>query len=170
MAGIVADDPANDITIALANGDFDLQIVTIPEGTALTRIGIRNTDVNPDADIDLYVFDSELHQVGGSGSVTSHETVDLVQPLAGDYFVVIHGFDTAGPASPYVLYDWSVPSTGGGSLSVSAAPTTATLAATGTVTVSWTGAGTAPEQMGVVAHSNADGVLAFTAVEINVLD
>ena len=96
LAGVVADDPANDITVALANGDFDLQIVTIPEGTALTRIGIRNTDVNTDADIDLYVFDSELHQVGASGSVTSHETVDLVQPLAGDYSSD-HGFDTEDP-------------------------------------------------------------------------
>jgi subtilisin family serine protease len=170
LPGVVLDDPNNDINVALANGDFELAVVTIPDGTALTRIAIRNADVNPDADIDLYVFDSGLNQVGGSGSGTSHETVDLVQPIPGKYFVVIHGFDTAGPSSPFVLYDWSVPSTGGGSLSVTAAPATATVSTAGVVTVAWIGAGTGLEQMGAVIHSNADGVLAITGVEINVID
>jgi subtilisin family serine protease len=170
IAGTVVDDPDNDINIALATGNYSLEQVTIPAGTALTRIGIRNADVNPGADIDLYVFDSELNQVGGSGSGTSHETVDLVRPVAGVYFVVIHGFDTAGPSSPYVLYDWSVPEAGGGSLTVTAAPAAATVAAEGIVTVAWTGAGAAPEQLGAVIHANAEGILAVTGVEINVLD
>jgi hypothetical protein len=168
--GVVFDDPNNDIGLLLANGEALVKVITIPAGTALTRIAIRDADVNPKADIDLYVFDAGLHQVGGSGSGTSHETVDLVQPIPGKYFVVIHGFDTAGPSSPFVLYDWSVPSTGGGSLSVTAAPATATVSTAGVVTVAWTGAGTAPEQMGAVIHSNADGVLAITGVEINVID
>lgn len=171
VAGVVAQDPAKDIDTALATGDFALEFVTIPANTALTRIALRNADVNVDADLDLYVFDADGNQVGASGSGTSHETVDLVNPAAGDYFVVVHGWDTAGPTSPYVVYDWSVTRDAtGGSLAIGAAPASATVATSGTVTVNWAGADPAQEQIGAVLHSGPNGDLAVTLVELNAKD
>ncbi len=166
--GVVPQDPARDINTALGTGDFGLEIVSIPAGTALTRIGLRNSDTTPGADLDLYVFDADGNQVGASGTGTSHETVDLVNPAAGDYFVVIHGFDTVNATAPYVVYDWSVLRTAtGGSLSIGAAPAAATVAGSGTVTVNWAGADPTQEQIGAVVYNGPNGDLAVTLVELN---
>ena len=168
IAGIVAQDPDRSIDAALLTGAFSLEMVSIPAGTALTRIGLRNGDTTLGADLDLYVFDADGNQVGASGTGTSHETVDLVNPAAGDYFVVIHGFDTVNDDAPYVLYDWSVSRTAtGGSLSIGAAPATATVGAAGTVTVNWAGADPLQEQIGAVLHNGPNGDLAVTLVELN---
>jgi subtilisin family serine protease len=168
VSGVVVQDPARDLNTALANNDFSFEIVTVPAGTALTRIGLRNSDTTPGADFDLYVFDADFNQVGSSAGPTAHETVDLVNPAAGEYFVVIHGFDTVDPTAPYTLYDWSVSRTAtGGSLSIGAAPASAVVSTAGTVTVNWAGADPAQEQIGAVLHNGPNGDLAVTLVELN---
>ena len=120
--------------------------------------------------MDLYVFDSFFDQVGGSGGGTSHETVDLVLPTDTTYYVLIHGYDTVGPDSPYVLYDWSVPLTPGGSLGITSSPASAVGATVGTVSLAWSGIGTSPEMIGAVVHTGPGGVLKITGVEINVAE
>jgi hypothetical protein len=168
--GVVVQGPT-DLDAAIAAKQVSLATVTIPAGTTLTRIALRNADVNPKADLDLYVLDSKGNQVGESAGGSAHETVDLVRPLAGTYFVIIHGFDTKGPTSPYVLYDWSVGATvTGGALSIGAAPAAATVATSGIVTVNWTGADIAHEQIGAVLHNGPTGEMAVTLVELNAKD
>ncbi len=167
--GTVVDDPANDINVALGTGvGITLHDVDIPAGTPVARIGLSNDFVDGDDDLDLYVFDGEGNFVGQSGGGSSDEEVNLVTPAAGTYTVVVHGFDTDGPDSNYTLFAWVVPATaGGGSLSITSAPTEATIAGTGTVAYAWTGLTAGPQYVGAVVHNGPDGVLGVTIVELN---
>lgn len=168
----VDDDPANDLLTAIDSGvGYSLELVEIPAGTAVTRIALRNADVVPGADLDLYVFNEFFDQVGASAAGGSHETVDLYDPAPGFYYVLIHGYETVAPSSPYVLYDWSVTQADtGGSLSVTAAPGAAVLAGSGTVSIAWTGADVTQEQIGAVLHTGPLGTLGVTLVELNTRD
>lgn len=172
VAGTVDDDPANDLATAIDSGvGYSLEAVVVPAGAALTRIALRNADVNPGADLDLYVFDSNFDQVGQSAAGGSHETVDLVDPAPGVYYVLIHGYDAAGPSSPYVVYDWSVGAANtGGSLSVTAAPASGTSGGSGVVSIAWSGADPSAEQIGVVLHNGPNGRVGLTLVELNSRD
>ena len=146
-----------------------IEVVVVPAGTAVTRIALRDADVAAGADLDLYVFNETFDQVGASAAGGSHETVDLYEPAAGVYYVLIHGYETVQPSSPYVLYDWSVTQADvGGSVSVTAAPSTAVVAGSGTVSVAWAGADPAQEQIGAVLHSGPLGTVGVTLVELNV--
>ena len=67
------------------------------------------TDGNDD--LDLYVFGpltAGFPNVGGSGSATSEEEVNLEGPTPGFYIVVVHGFETDGPDANYTLFSWLV--------------------------------------------------------------
>ena len=169
VAGSVVDDPANDLTAALDSGiGYNLEAVVVPDGAALTRIALRNADVNPGADLDLYVFDSNFDQVGQSAGGSAHETVDLIDPAPGVYYVLIHGFEAAGPSSPYVLYDWSVGAAdAGGSLAVTSAPSSGTSGGGGVVNVAWTGADPSAEQIGALLFTGPNGRVGLTLVELN---
>lgn len=172
VAWTVDDDPANDLLSAIDSGvGYSLEVVEVPAGTAVTRIALRNADVVPGADLDLYVFNENFDQVGASAAGGSHETVDLIDPAPGIYYVLIHGYETIAPSSPYVLYDWSVTRADtGGSVSVTAAPTAAVLAGSGVVNVAWAGADPAQEQIGAVLHTGPLGDIAVTLVELNGID
>jgi subtilisin family serine protease len=172
VAWSVDDDPANDLLTAIDTGvGYSLEIVEVPAGTAVTRIALRNADVVPGADLDLYVFNDKFDQVGGSAAGGSHETVDLYDPAPGVYYVLIHGYETVAASSPYVLYDWSVTRADtGGSVSVTAAPASAVLAASGTVSIAWAGADASREQIGAVLHTGPLGDVGVTLVELNTRD
>lgn len=172
VAWTVDDDPANDLVTAIdSNVGYSLEVVEVPAGTAVTRIALRNADVVPGADLDLYVFDGNFDQVGASAAGGSHETVDLYDPAPGIYYVLIHGYETVAASSPYVLYDWSVTDADvGGSVSVTAAPATAVVAASGTVGIAWAGADPTQEQIGAVRHTGPLGSVGVTLVELNTRD
>jgi subtilisin family serine protease len=172
VAGVVDNDPAHDLVTALNSGvGFTLEAVEVPAGTSLARIALRNADVNPGADLDMYVLGPDFFPVGQSAAGGAHETVDLIDPAPGVYYVLIHGFDTAGPSSPYVLYDWSVGAANtGGSLSVTAAPASAVAATSGVVSLAWVGADAAAEEVGVVLFNGPAGRVGLTIVELNSKD
>ena len=129
----------------------------------------------------MYVFycpGFDCTQVGGSGGLTADESVGLIQPatngVAADpndaddpYAVFIHGFNTVGGATANgFLFDWTVVDAEG-NLTVTG-PTSATLGATGTVNLTWTGLTTGPgeKQVGAVSHSDASGIRGLTIVNI----
>ena len=111
-----------------------------PENPSFTksRKGDKgDANVSPASDIDLYVYKGGTF-VGGSGSGTSAEEVNLVNPAAGnDYIVYVHGFGVPGTAN-FRLFSWLLGSTSEPNMAISA-PTTATLGATGTINLSFSG-------------------------------
>ena len=105
--------------------------------------------------------------MGGSGSGTSAEQVDILLPVDTYYNVAVHGWQTDGADSNYTLFDWSVSLTPGGNMSVDSAPPSAVSGSTGTVDVSWSGVPSG-KHLGGVTHSDGGGVIDLTAVSVEV--
>jgi hypothetical protein len=172
--GNVVDDPANNINTALGTGvGVTFEFVTVPAGTALARFSLFDDYTDGNDDLDLYVFYQTGAFVGGSGSGTSAEEVNVVFPAPGTYIVVVHGWQTDGPDANYTLFDWSVsatPGTGDFPLNVDAAPASATLGGSGTVDISWDvssdPATTGRKYLGAISHSDGSGLIDLTVVEI----
>ncbi|MGD9705074.1 MAG: S8 family serine peptidase [Acidimicrobiia bacterium] len=166
----VADDPGNDVVGALETGiGVTFHEVTVPEGTALARFSLFDAETDGAHDLDLYVFDENLDLVGLSGSGTSEEQVDLLLPAGGVYTVVVHGFQTeGGGVASYTLFDWAVPvDDGAGSLTITAAPTTATNGGAGVVSVAWAGLTAGQRYLGAVSHAGENGLVGLTVVEVS---
>jgi hypothetical protein len=176
--GNVADDPTNDINGAIDSCDFSdfpnsifgctgltFHDITIPAGTALARFSLFDEYTDGNDDLDLYVWDASWSQVGGSGSGTSAEQVDLILPTDAIYHVGVHGWQTDGPDANYTLFNWSVSATPGGNLGVDSAPASAVLGSTDPVDISWSGL--APgKHLGAISHSDGGGLIGLTAVSV----
>lgn len=176
QAGNVVDDPTDNINSALATCDFNsfpYQCVGItwhrfevPAGTAYARFSLFDDYTDGADDLDLYVFNSAGANVGGSGSGTSAEEVNLVNPVPDVYEIAVHGWGTDGPDANYTLFSWAIPAAAGSSNMTLSAPTAATLGATETITVDWFGLDAGTKYLGAVSHSDAGGILDLTLVGI----
>ena len=103
-AGTVSDDPT-DSTCSLTSPNAQLIPVNVPAGTTYARFSLFDADVNAGSDIDLCVFNSDGTLVGSSGSGTSAEEVNLLNPAAGTYTVVVQGWGVVG-STPFTLNTW----------------------------------------------------------------
>jgi subtilisin family serine protease len=174
--GNVVDDPANDINTALATGvGVTFHFIDVPAGTAYTRFALFDDYTDGNDDLDLYIFTGGGSFVGGSGSPTSAEEVNILLPAEGTYIAVVHGWQTDGPDANYTLFDWSVsatpaPGVGDFPLSVDGAPASATLGASGTVDISWDvssdTATSGRKYLGAVSHSDDAGLIGLTVVSV----
>jgi subtilisin family serine protease len=162
----VADDPANDINVALETG-VGIDEVTIPvaAGTRHLRASLFDEATDGEDDIDLYLFDPDGNLVDASGTATSAEQVDAPSPAAGDWTLVVHGWQTDGPDAVYDLFTWLVDDADAGNLTVSA-PAAATLGATATVDLSWSGLTAGSRYLGSVAYDDGGSVIGETLVSI----
>jgi subtilisin family serine protease len=162
--GVVADDPT-DSTCSLTSPNAQLIPVAIAAGTTYARFSLFDADVSPGADIDLCVFNSTGGLVGTSGSGTSAEEVNLLNPAAGDYTVVVQGWGVAG-TSPFKLHTWLLGSADAGNMAVSA-PASATTGATGTINLTFSGLTAGTKYLGSVAYGGAAGMPSPTIVRVD---
>jgi hypothetical protein len=165
QAGNVVDDPANDINTALGSGvGISFHFVDVPAGTDVARFSLFDEDTDGNDDLDLYIFDPGFAFVGGSGSPTSNEQVDLLFPAAGTYLAVVHGWQTDGPDANYMLSSWAFgPDVGNMTVT---APGAAVLGPAG-VTVEWSGLGAGTRYLGAVSHSDGGGLIGLTTILID---
>lgn len=173
----VVDDPANDINTALGTGvGVTFHFVTIPADTEYARFSLFDDCTDGADDLDLYIFGPDtagFPYVGGSGSGTSAEEVNLVAPAPGLYIAVVHGWQTDGPDANYTLFAWALGADTAGNMTVTA-PSNATLGATDTVTVDWAGLAADTKYLGSITHHNvavptgySDGLIDYTIVRID---
>ncbi|HEY8119729.1 MAG TPA: S8 family peptidase [Myxococcota bacterium] len=166
-AGNVLDDPANDINTALNTGvGITVHLVTVPAGTTHARFSLFDAFTDGNDDMDLYVFDSTGSQVGGSGSGTSEEEVNLENPAPGDYFVVVHGWQTDGPDANYTLFEYLVDGSDAGNMTI-VAPASGTLGGTASVDVSFSGLTAGKKYLGAVDFNDGSSVLDATLVRVD---
>ncbi|WP_298828224.1 S8 family peptidase [uncultured Piscinibacter sp.] len=163
-AGNVADDPSNG-ACSLSSPNAQLIPVVVPPGTSYARFSLFDADVSAGADIDLCVFNNAGQQVGASGSGTSAEEVNLSNPAAGNYTVVVQGWGVVG-SSPFKLHTWLLGVADAGNMTVSAPPA-ATIGATGTVSLNFTGLAAATKYLGAVAYGGAGGLPSPTIVRVD---
>jgi subtilisin family serine protease len=162
-AGTVADDPT-DSTCSLTSPNAQLIPVAIAAGTTYARFSLFDADVNPGSDIDLCVFRGTT-LVGTSGSGTSAEEVNLLNPAADNYTVVVQGWGVAG-SSPFKLHAWLLGSADAGNMTVTA-PASATTAATGTISLSFSGLTAGQKYLGSIAYGGATGMPNPTIVRVD---
>jgi hypothetical protein len=167
--GTVADDPTDGSCATLTAGPDKVQVpVTIPAGTTYARFSLFDADVAAGADIDLCVIrvaPGEPALVGSSGSGTSAEEVNLVNPTAGDYIVVVHGWGVPG-TSPFKLHTWLLGSADAGNMTVTA-PASATTGATGQIGLTFSGLAAGTKYLGSVAYAGAAGMPNPTIVRVD---
>lgn len=162
--GTVADDPT-DGGCSLTAPNAQLIPVAIPAGTTYARFSLFDADVNAGSDIDLCVANPAGTIVASSGSGTSAEQANLLNPAAGTYTVVVQGWGVVG-SSPFKLHTWLLGSTDAGNMTVSA-PATATTGATGVINLSFSGLTAGPKYLGSVAYAGAAGLPNPTIVSVN---
>ncbi len=126
----------------LANAD--VTPFTVPTNTAVSRIDLdHKTGSN---DLDLYLFANDgtafdpntdpLVAVSASGSPDEQILGDIP---AGDYWVVVDGFDVAASGGDYTLTEWAVPNTDAGNLDLSPVSQPVTNGGTFSVTGTYSG-------------------------------
>lgn len=160
--GTVTDDPTDSFIVG---GPGVTAIpVTIAAGTTYARFSLFDADVASGADIDLYVTNSAGTLVGSSGGGTSAEEINLLNPTAGSYTVHVHGWGVPG-SSPFVLNTWLLGSASAGNMTVNA-PSTATTAGTGTVSISFSGLAANTKYLGSIAFGGVTGMPNPTIVSV----
>jgi hypothetical protein len=161
--GTVADDPT-DGACSLTSPNAELIPVTVPADTTYARFSLFDADVAPGADIDMCVF-SGTTLVGSSGSGTSAEEVNLTNPAAGNYTVVVQGWGVAG-SSPFKLHTWLLDSADAGNMIVSA-PAAAVIGQSGAINISTSGLAAGTKYLGSVAYGGTTGLPNPTIVRID---
>ena len=156
----------------VAEGGATLHFFTVPAGTRLARFSLFDESVGDGTgsdDLDMQVLGPGpgFPFIALSGSATSEEQVDLVDPAPGDYAVFVIHFATVNPVTDYALHSWSVgPNEGNVSIDPdgTAPVTVGDIVA---VDVDWTGLTLGTKYRGLVEIGNADGPLGFTVLSID---
>ena len=157
--------PAATFSGSISTGQQPVYTVSVPAGSTYARFSLFDANVSPASDLDLYVFNSAGTQVGGSGSGTSAEEVNLLNPAAGTYYVMVDGYATANP-STYTLFTWVLGTANAGNMTVGA-PASATLGGTGTINLTFNGLTPGTKYLGSVAYGGTSGMPNPTIVRVD---
>jgi hypothetical protein len=156
--------PATTFSGSINTGQQLSYSVVVPAGTTYARFSLFDANVSPPSDLDLYVYRGAT-LVGSSGGGTSAEEVNLLNPAADTYTVVVDGYATANP-STFTLFTWVLGTADAGNMTVSA-PATATLGGTGAINLSFSGLTAGTKYLGSVAYSGAAGMPNPTIVRVD---
>jgi hypothetical protein len=157
--------PATTFDGAVSTGQQVPFTVTVPAGATYARFSLFDANVVPASDLDLVVYGPSGTAVGSSGGSTSAEEVNLVNPAAGTYTVVVDGYATANP-STFTLFTWVLGSTDAGNMAITA-PASATIGATGAINLSFSGLTTGTKYLGSVAYGGIAGLPNPTIVRVD---
>ncbi len=158
--------PAATAAGAVATGGKVDLFVTIPAGTTYARISLFDANVSQASDLDLEVRNATGTLVGSSGSATSAEEVNLLNPAAGVYKVSVVGFAVPVGSANFTLFNWSLGSAAAGNMTVTA-PASATTGATGAIGIATSGLTAGTKYLGSVVYAGAVGLPNPTIVRID---
>jgi subtilisin family serine protease len=162
----ILDDPTNS-PCSLTTPNAFKEVVSVPANTTYARFSLfdETTDGATD-DLDMCVFNEAGTSVGGSGGATSNEEVNLLNPAAGNYTVVVAGFATDGPDASFTLFKWLLGNTAAGNMTVSA-PAAAVLGEKGAITLEFSGLAAGTKYLGSVVYSGTAGLPNPTIVRVD---
>ncbi len=164
-AGTVTQDPDQTFAPADPAGTVAIQVV-VPAGTTYARFSLFDADVAAGADIDLYVYNAAGTLVASSGSGSSAEEGNLVNPAAGTYTVYIHGWGLPAGSSPFRLHTWVLGSADAGNMTVSA-PAAAVLGQSGAINITTGVLAAGTKYLGSVAYGGVAGLPSPTIVRVD---
>ncbi|MYM70278.1 S8 family serine peptidase [Pseudoduganella sp. FT55W] len=151
----------------------NLHNVSIPSGTIAARFSLYDEEVQGTtsglSDLDLVVIKGSTI-VGSSGGDTANESVQLLNPAAGDYKVCVIGYAPRGGSATYALSSWLVQSTStGGNFKVNV-PSSATIGGTASVGISWSGLPVGKRYVGAVNFLLGGVKQGTTVVDVDTTD
>jgi hypothetical protein len=152
QAGTVLDDPLDTFNAANPTGGqgFTAHTVNVPAGTLVARFALFDAFTDGNDDLDMWLANPAGVVQFVSAGATSAETITLINPVAGNWTVYVHGFETDGPDSNYTLFNWNVAANAGNS--TVSFPGAVTIGATGTVTYNWSGLASGTKYLGALRH------------------
>jgi hypothetical protein len=170
--GFVDNDPTNNFSFRFDNG-VTAHGLTVPPNQLYLRIALFDEFTDGADDLDLYLFycpNNQCVQVAQSGGLTSDEEIDVILPQAGEYLILVHGYETddvaGGPGANYSLFTWSFGLDDDvGNLAVTA-PTGVTDGDHLELDVSWASLDPGMRYLGAVSHSTPNGLYGFTVMNI----
>jgi subtilisin family serine protease len=163
-AGSVADDPTNSFVVG--GPGVTAHAVSIPSGTTYARFSLFDANVDGAHDLDLYVYKGTT-LVGSSGSGTSAEEVNLVNPSAGAYTVYVHGWQTAGGGTAnYTLFKWSLGASGTGTYLTLPASRAVTVGTLTSISVPWA-VPAAGKYLGILDYKDGATVVGGTVLRVD---
>ncbi len=165
--GTVAQDSDQTFDPADAEGTVAI-LVEIPAGTTYARFALFDSDVAAGADIDLYVIGGGYEAFSASGTSAEEVNLSFATPTTAriEVTVYVHGWGLPAGTSSFALHEWYVGDSAAGNMTVSA-PDTATLGATGTISLTFSPLEAATRYLGSIAYGGAAGMPEPTIVSIN---
>jgi subtilisin family serine protease len=157
--------PAMTFTDSISTGQQLTYPVTVPAGATYARFSLFDANTTPGSDLDLVVYGPTNAVVGSSGGGTSAEEVNLLNPAAGTYTVLVDGYATANP-STFTLFTWVLDSASAGNMTVTA-PASATLGSTGAINLTFSGLTAGTKYLGSVAYGGVSGMPNPTIVRVD---
>jgi subtilisin family serine protease len=159
--------PAATTAGSVATGGQVDTVVNIPAGTTHARFSLFDANVSAAADLDLEVYNAAGALVGASGSGTSAEEVNLVNPAAGAYTVRVVGFATPSNAAvSFTLFNWVLSGSAAGNMTVTA-PANATTGASGSIELAFNSLVAGVKYLGSVVYGGDPAVPPPTIVRVD---
>ena len=164
---------ANAQCAAGGSAGVNLHTVSIPAGTIAARFSLFDDEVHGAtaglSDLDLVVIKGST-VVGSSGGDSANESVQLLNPAAGDYKVCVVGYAPRGGSATYALSSWLVNSAStGGNFKVNV-PSSATIGGTASVGMSWSGLATGKRYVGAVNFLLGGVKQGTTVIDVDTTD
>jgi hypothetical protein len=170
--GFVDDDPTKNFTFRTDSG-VTAHPITVAANQLYLRIALFDEFTDGQDDLDIFLFycqDDQCTQLAKSDGVTSDEEINVLQPEAGSYVVLVHGFATdpiaGGPGANYSLFTWSFGANDDlGNLDV-VAPTTVANGDRVNFDLSWSALEPASHYLGAISHTTPGGLYGMTLVNV----
>ena len=167
-------DFTHNFTFRLNGAGVTATKLTVPPSQLYLRISLFNEFTDGADDLDLYLFycptPSQCVQVGQSAGLTSDEEIDMSVPQAGDYLVLVHGYETddvtGGPGAKYSLFTWSFGINNVvGNLGVTA-PIDVHAGDRLDLDVNWASLDPGMHYLGAISHNTPSGLYGLTIVNV----
>ncbi len=176
----VAQDPDQDITTDTFTSGVKFYDYTLGADVRYFAAGTAGNTTTPGSDLDVFLFFDATNNgftfgdlVALSADGDSDEVVELIDPVAGSYRLVVHGWGTPGGAgSSYTLHQWSVDQAAAdtGTLVATAGAGDPAVVSTGAmvgIDAAVSGLATAGQYRGIVTYRDAGGSLGTTVLLVN---
>jgi subtilisin family serine protease len=159
--------PATTFTDSISTGQQLYYTVDVPAGSTYARFSLFDANTTPGSDLDLVVYGPTNAVVGSSGGGTSAEEVNLLNPAAGTYTVLVDGYATPNNApANFTLFAWVLGTADAGNMTV-AAPANAVLGQTGAINLTFSGLTAGTKYLGSIVYGGATGMPAPTIVRVD---
>jgi subtilisin family serine protease len=170
--GFVDNDPTKNFTFRTAGG-VAAHPITVAANQLYLRVALFDELTDGQDDLDIYLFycpNDQCTEIAKSDGVTSDEQINVLQPQAGSYVVLVHGFATdevaGGPGANYSLFTWSFGANDDvGNLQL-VAPTTVANGEHSDFALAWSGLEPASRYLGAISHTTPGGFYGLTIVNL----